>query len=213
MWRYDCMRMRRREETQERRLEIEEDKHWNKWRGVSSRIPCKRAGEHAARHVRDGTSEEAEHNSRIIIPGDENVRILIQDSREVCGPLVTERRGSPQPDHSRPKTSTSPCLSPSSNSGSIRPKTSPDAMLTPERALPVDGKRGRTNGGGTPPKLVRRSVGDAFAESRRGANEIGSRVRRPIVDGPELGARAVLEPALLSLSRSRRRTLNPVRLA
>lgn len=44
MWRYDCMRMRRREETQERRLEIKEDKHWNKWRGVSSRIPCKRAG-------------------------------------------------------------------------------------------------------------------------------------------------------------------------
>ena len=83
MWRYDCMRMRRREETQERKLEIKEDKHWNKWRGVSSRIPCKRAGEHAARHGWDGTSEEAEHNSRIIIPGDENVRILIQDSGEV----------------------------------------------------------------------------------------------------------------------------------
>lgn len=53
--------------------------------------------------------------------------------------------------------------------------------------------------------------------SRRDANVIGSRVRRPSVEGPELGARTVVDPALLSASsvsrRSRRRDPSPCKLA
>lgn len=52
-----------------------------------------------------------------------------------------------------------------------------------------------------PPLGPLASGGDAFIGSSRAVKVIGSSVRRPIVDGPELGARAVDEPVLL-LSRS-----------
>lgn len=99
---------------------------------------------------------------------------------------------------SRPKA----CGS-SSGSGSILPSTSPDAMLSSDRALPVDENLGRTyaRGNGIPspegPLLDRRGVvGEGLSRCRAS----GSNVLRPMVDVPELGAlgaRTVSDPVVL----------------
>lgn len=93
----------------------------------------------------------------------------------------------------------------SSISGSMRPRTSPEAMLIFDVALPVDARRGLRYAAGTPTLIVGElpplgrlaSAGDACSGASRGAKVMGSNVRLPIVDGPELGARAVDEPVLL----------------
>ena len=103
-------------------------------------------------------------------------------------------------------------LFPSSSSGSILPTTPSEPVLIPDRALAVDASLGLMNGVGSIPAepcpavllIVRRELLDTLlpfplAESclllliERGSGI----VLRPIVEAPELAARAVLEPVLL----------------
>lgn len=97
----------------------------------------------------------------------------------------------------------------SSGSGSIRPMTSPEAMLSCDCALLVDANRGLTYAGGRlmfSPLLPRLDSGDEVDDDSwcgsggRCAKLSGSRVLRPMVAVPELGARAVEEPVLLPVS-------------
>lgn len=122
------------------------------------------------------------------------------------GPPQALSRFTPSPPSNRHRS----CAS--STSGSIRPITSPDAVLNRDLALPVDSSLGRIQGaGGKPISLIPDTVEAVRLEEpvledsscllalplplvslRKSVT-----VRLPIVSALELGARAVLDPALL----------------